>query len=131
MNFILTDAQPPLLEVSKLKGKAAQVYGVLWQSAVQDVRGDCGGTTEWSIKGIADFTGSCRKAVRKALCVLLDSGLISAENYVASEVGSEHTIFRVTHPNQLEAVRHAISIMGSPSIRWQNRLKGFRAANPV
>ena len=63
---ILTNSEPPLLEVSKLKGKASQIYGLMWTSAKIDVRydkrkhlpwekrRDCGGTTYWTIKGMAD-----------------------------------------------------------------------------
>ena len=132
---ILTNSEPPLLEVSKLKGKASQIYGLMWTSAKMDVnydkrkhlpwehRRDCGGTTKWTIKGIADHIGLTRKTTSNAVCTLLDNGFITAEYYEPSIHGSEHTVFRVTHPNQLENVRHAISIIGSPSTRWKKRMK--------
>ena len=132
---ILTNSEPPLLEVSKLKGKASQIYGLMWTSAKMDVnydkrkhlpwehRRDCGGTTKWTIKGIADHIGLTRKTTSNAVCTLLDNGFITAEYYEPSIHGSEHTVFRVTHPNQLENVRHTISIIGSPSTRWKKRMK--------
>ena len=131
---ILTNSEPPLLEVSKLKGKASQIYGLMWTSAKMDVnydkrkhlpwehRRDCGGTTKWTIKGIADHIGLTRKTTSNAVCTLLDNGFITAEYYKPSIHGSEHTVFRVTHPNQLGNVRHAISIIGSPSTRWKKRM---------
>ena len=134
MSVILKNTQPPLLEVAKLGGKESQVYCFLWQSAVMDVRydkdltkewkdrRDCGGTTHWSIKGIADQLSSQRKTISKALCSLLDAGLIVAENYITNGNGSQHTIFRVVHPNEIENVRAAISVMGSPSERWTKRM---------
>ena len=134
MSVILKDVQPPLLEVSKLKGKAAQVYLVLWQSAAMDTRWDkrrhlpwenrrdCGGTSHWTVKGIADHIGLQRKTVSKALCVLLDAGFISVVGYQGSPSGSDHTIWRVTHPDQLAHVKESIEMIGLPSKRWQKRM---------
>lgn len=137
--IILKDVDPPLLEVSKLKGKASQVYGLMWTSARMDVRydkrkhlpweerRDCGGTTHWTIKGISGYLNLSRATVSRALSILLDNGFITAENYSNSpNGGSHHTIWRVVHPNQIEHVRHSISIMGLPSIRWKNRMKSSK-----
>ena len=132
---ILTNSGPLLVEISKLKGKASQVYGLMWTSAKMHVkydkkihlpweqRRDCGGTTNWTIKGMADHLGLTRRTTSNAVCILLDNGFVTAEAYVPSIHGSEHTIFRVTHPNQLENVRHAISVIGSPSAWWRKRMK--------
>ncbi len=131
---ILKNAIPPFREVSKLGTKASQVYSILWESASMDVRfdsrktipweqrRDCGGTTYWTIKGIANEIGSQRKTVSNAICLLLDAGFITVEHYVKSRQGSQHTVFRVTHPNQLEHVRHAIAIIGPPSVRWRKMM---------
>lgn len=136
MSVILKDAQPPLVEVAKLKGKASQVYSLLWESASKDVRydkrlhlqwkdrRDAGGTTHWSIKGIASELKLHRTTVTRAVCCLLDSGLIQVDGFFPTGSGSDQTVFRVTHPDQLEAVRYAISmISSSPSQRWQNHYK--------
>ena len=83
---------------------------------------DCGETTKWTIKGITDHGGLTRKTTSNAVCTLLDNGFITAENYEPSTHGSEHTVLRVTHPNQLENARHAITIVLSPSSRWKKRM---------
>ena len=132
MSVILKDVQPPLLEVAKLKGKASQVYSLMWDSACKDVRydpcvhlewskrRDAGGTTHWSIKGMADVLNINRRAVSKAICSLLDSGLIQVEFYLPTKSGSDQTVFRVTHPKHIEDVRSAISMLSIlPSVRWQ------------
>ena len=135
MSVILNKAVPPFQAVAKLGGKAAQVYGVLWASGLMDVRPDprlhldwedrrdCGGTSTWTVKGLADHLGSCRKSISQALCLLLDEGFIQVQGYAKSSRGSKHTIWRITHPNDLEACRSALLQMGSPSKRWQEQMK--------
>ena len=102
MSVILKDVKPPLLEVAKLKGKASQVYSLMWESASKDNRydsrmdlewshrRDAGGTTHWSIKGMADVLKLQRRTVSKALCSLLDNGLIQVVGYEPSGFGSGH-----------------------------------------
>ena len=119
MNFILRDCCPPLVQVSKLGSSCSQVYAVLWESAYCDVRGDCGGTTKWTIKGIAGELGACRKRIAKALDQLLDNGFIIAEGYKQDGRGSKITIWRVVHPAQLEARKAVIEFLGSPYERRQ------------
>jgi hypothetical protein len=135
MSVLLTDAKPPLQEVAKLGAKPSQLYGILWESALMDVsydkrrdlpyecRRDTGGTTTWTIKGLADYVGSCRKTITKSLEKLLDAGFIQAENFIPASYGNNRTIFRVVHPQMLEAVRYANDIIGTPpSHRWHHRL---------
>ena len=135
MTVILTGAKPPLQDVAKLGAKPAQLYGILWESALMDVaydkrkdlpyecRRDTGGTSIWTIKGLADYVGSCRKTISKAIDKLLDAGFIQAENIIPATYGRNKTIFRVVHPKMLEAVRNANDIMGgTPSNRWHKRL---------
>jgi len=132
----LQNCCPPLVQVAKLGGLCSQVYAVLWESAYKDIRRDpglhqqwaarrdCGGTTEWTVKGIANELGSCRKRVGKAIDQLLDNGFIIAETYKQDGRGSKITIWRVVHPDQLEARREVIAIMGStPSKTRQMILK--------
>ena len=138
MTVILKNTQPLLREVTRLSPKAVQVYLVLWQSAQMDVRydkrvnlpwhqrRDCGGTTEWTVKGIADHIGSKRDTVRKALSQLLDDGLISVAGYSPSPYGTKHTVFRLTHPDELDNVRHSIALIVKPSVRWQQNLTAKR-----
>ena len=66
MSVILRDTLPPIIEVAELGYAAVAVYSLLYQSAFQDQRydsrksirnedrRDCGGTTNWSHKAIAD-----------------------------------------------------------------------------
>ena len=73
---------------------------------------DCGGTTKWTIKGIAGELGARRKRVAKALDQLLDNGFVIAESYEQTGRGTKTIIWRVVHPDQLEARRAAIEIRG-------------------
>ena len=133
MSVILTDALPPLQDVAKLGAKASQVYGILWQSAAMDVRydkrkhlawehrRDCGGTTSWSKKAIAEHIGSQRSTVSKAIDKLLDAGFITIIGLAPSSKGKKHLVFRVLHPDQIEHQRYVISLFNDPpSIRWKN-----------
>ena len=127
----LQNCCPPLVQVAKLGGSCSQVYAVLWESAYKDVRRDprlykqwknrmdCGGTTKWTIKGIAGELEACRKRVAKALDQLLDNGFVIAESYEQTGRGTKTIIWRVVHPDQLEARRAAIEILGSNHQRHQ------------
>jgi len=118
--MILQNCCPPLAQVAKLGGSCSQVYAVLWESAYKDVRRDpglhkqwmnrmdCGGTTTWTIKGIAGELGACRKRIAKALDELLDNRFVIAEGYEQTGRGTKTIIWRVVHPDQLEARRAVI-----------------------
>ena len=66
MTVILKDTVPPITEIAKLGYAAVAVYSLMYQSAYQDLRydkrkyrkwqdrRDCGGTTNWSHKAIAE-----------------------------------------------------------------------------
>lgn len=135
MSVLLKNQGPSFQEVAKLGGKPAQVYAVLWASASMDQRldprvhleweerRDCGGTSEWTVTGLADHLGACKKSVRRALCVLLDEGFIQVQGYKKSKTGTKHTVWRVTAPQQMEAYRYALLFMGSPSERWKSQMK--------
>lgn len=133
MAVILTNTKPPMQEVAKLGAKASQVYGILWESALMDVRydkrkylswelrRDCGGTTSWSKKALAAHIGSKRETVARAIDALLDAGFITVIGLVSSSTGSPHHLYRVIHPDDLEAQRHTISLFNEPpSVRWKN-----------
>ena len=79
--------------------------------------------TEWTIKGIADHIGSSRNTVSNSIAQLIDDGLISVAGYKPSDYGTKHTIFRVTHPADLEAARYAVSVIGKPSESWRAQMK--------
>ena len=132
---ILDKALPMFTEVARLKRKCLAIYAILWQSAAidkrydkrvdlpWDERRDCGGTSEWTIKGIADTINSTRETVSASICLLLDHGYVQVAGYANSSKGTKHTIFRVTHPDELDNVRAGILIMGDPSKRWKAQMK--------
>lgn len=123
----LTDACPLMTEACRLGRECGLVYGVMWESAWRDQRGDCGGTTWMSHKALADVCGMGNATVLKAVDRLLDDGLISCIGLRGSEgKGSRKRIYRVTHPSHVEAQRAAIEVMGE---EWlpSKRARALRA----
>jgi len=118
----LAAAAFPIDEVLQFRSSVQKVYKSLWDSAAKDDIGPWGGTTHWSIKGLSALTGSTRETVSKALAELLDAGLITALGLIPRN-GSNKTVWRVIHPDQIEAQRAAIAVIGKPSIRWKQSMK--------
>ncbi len=113
MSVKLAGSCPLMQEAFGLGRECGAVYGVMWEAAWQDDRGEFGGTTQMSHKTIADICGMSSKTVIKAVDLLMDDGLISCEGMTHSwRGGSQKRIYRVTHPDQVEAVRYAIGVMG-------------------
>lgn len=121
MAVLLTGACPMTREALALGRECGLVYGVLWEAAWHDQRGDCGGTTEMSHKALADLCRMSQKTVRSSVDRLLDDGLISCLGLTNSwHGGSRKRIYRVIHPDHVEAQRAAIAVMGEalrPSVR--------------
>ena len=120
MSVILKDTVPPIIEVADFGYAAVAVYSLLYQSAYQDQRydkknyvkrKDCGGTTNWSHKGIANKLHMGKQKVLECIDLLLDNGFIQLEGFMSSSIGSKHRIYRVVHPNMLEIVREVMPIM--------------------
>lgn len=111
-----------MADVFLLGRECGPVYALLWEAAFWDVREDCGGTTTWSVKGIASRCGLGKATVIKALKKLLDEGYIQYAGWVWWGKGKKRR-WRVTHPDQLEAVRYAISVMGMPSEKYNEMLE--------
>ena len=123
LSVILKDTVPPIIEVAKLGYAAVAIYSLLYQSAYQDQRYDlrrcvrrcdlrhCGGTTNWSHKAIADTLGMGKAKVISSIDLLLDNGFIQHEGFMQSSKGSRHRIYRVVHPDMLEAVRAAMQLL--------------------
>ena len=88
------------------------VYGVMWEAAWHDQRGDRGGTTELSHKALADLCHMSKTTVLKAVDLLLDDGLIQFLHMVPTGNGSWKRRYRVTHPDHVEAQRVALEIRG-------------------
>jgi len=139
MAVILKDVEPPIMEVSKLGYAAVAVYSLLFQSAHRDrcyaqiapgYRADTGGTTNWSHKAIADTLSMGKAKVIQATDALLDAGFIQAIARVRSATGSKHRVYRVTHPEHLEAQRLALSLFDEPSSVRNKRIDAMKTLKP-
>ena len=120
MTVILKDTAPPILEVAELGYAAVAVYSLLYQSAYQDqrydhrncaLRMDCGGTTHWTHKGIADKLGMGKKKVIESIDALLDKGCIQLAGLLKSSRGSRQRLYRVVHPVMLDTVRAVLPML--------------------
>ena len=130
MTVILKDTVPPIIEVAEFGYAAVAVYSLLYQSAYQDQRydkrhcikrRDCGGTTNWSHKGIANKLHMGKQKVIECIELLLDNGFIQLEGFMPSTKGSKHRIYRVVHPTMLTVVRHVMPIL--PCLPSENAKK--------
>ena len=115
--ILLDKVTPPLNDVAMLGSNPLRVYVLLFDAAQLDVRGECGGTTSWTIKGLASELGVKRDTVSRALDKLLDNGYIQIVGEKDNKNSSRSTVWRVTHPSMLDAVRYSIELMGPPSLR--------------
>ena len=123
MTVILKDTVPPILEVAELGYAAVAVYSLLYQSAYQDRRydkrkcvlrtdrKDCGGTTHWTHKGMADKLGMGKKKVLESIDALLDNGFIQFAGMMPSQKGSWQRVYRVVHPTMLDTIRTVIQFL--------------------
>jgi hypothetical protein len=130
MTVILKDVAPPIREVAEHGYAAVAVYSLLFQSAHRDrcyalvapgFRADTGGTTNWTHKAIADTLGMGKAKVIQATDALLDAGFIQVIAREQSAKGSRHRVYRVIHPEHIQAQRHALSMFSEPSSS-RNRL---------
>ena len=120
---LIDKVMPPLNNIALLGSNPLRVYVVLFEAAQHDVRDNCGGTSCWTIKGIANQLVIQRKTVARALDKLLDTGYLQIAGEQKNGDGCHSSIWRVTHPAMLEAVRYSIELMGKPS----ERLRRMRA----
>ena len=120
MTVILKDTVPPIIEVAEFGYAVVAVYSLLYQSAYQDQRydkrqcikrRDCGGTTNWSHKGIANKLHMGKQKVIECIDLLLDNGFIQLEGFMPSAKGSKHRIYRVVHPTMLAIVKDVMPIL--------------------
>ena len=102
-------------EALRLGRECGSVYGVMWEAAYHDERGNCGGTTSLSHKALADLCHMSRTTVIKAVDRLLDDGLIQFLHLVPTAQGTWKRRYRVTHPDHLEAQREALKVIGEPA----------------
>ena len=120
MTVILKDTVPPIFDVAELGYAAVAVYSLLYQSAYQDQRYDqrqcvrrmdCGGTTHWTHKGLADKLGMGKKKVIESIDALLDNGFIQFAGMLPSSRGSRQRVYRVVHPTMLDTVRAVMPML--------------------
>ena len=139
MAVILKDVEPPIVEVAKLGYAAVAVYSLLFQSAHRDrcyaqiapgYQADTGGTTNWSHKAIADTLSMGKAKVIQATNALLDAGFIQVIARIRSATGSKHRVYRVTHPEHLEAQRLALSLFDEPSSIRNKRIDAMKTPKP-
>ena len=99
MTVILKDTVPPIIDIAELGYAAVAVYSLLYQSAYQDQRYDqrqcvrrmdCGGTTHWTHKGLADKLGMGKKKLLSRLTLYLTMDLFNLLEccHLREEVGS-------------------------------------------
>ena len=72
---------------------------------------DCGGTTHWSHKGLADKLGMGKKKVIESIDALLDNGFIQFARMLPSPRGSKQRLYRVVHPKMLDTVRAVMPML--------------------
>ena len=68
--------------------------------------------------------------VIQATDALLDDGFIQVIARERSATGSKHRVYRVTHPNQLDAQRHALSLFDEPSSVRNKRIDALKTPKP-
>ena len=127
--MVIINTPPPIYEIAKLHTNGAvQIYALLFESAFKetnyddrthlppDQRRDTGGTTQWTIKGIAEVLRLGKKTIITAIQALIDNGYISVAGFESSGHPSKRRIFRVTPVDQLDARRAALEIMGQQKL---------------
>ena len=109
-----------ILEALKLGESAAKVYVFLWEAAGMMHCKKTYNSNNWTVQGIAGELKMQRKTVTRAVYKLLDDGLIQIIGEENNRNGSRNSVWGVTHPDWIDNVRHAISLMGDlPSVRLQ------------
>ena len=133
MTVLLDSANAPYNDIALLGSNPLRVYTILFESAQHDVRENCGGTSSWSIKGLAAELNIKRETVSRSIDKILDSGYIQIAGEITNKGGSNNTLWRITHPDMLDAVRYSIETMGKfPSERLRvMRTKAKRVSMPI
>lgn len=119
MAVVLKESQPLFREALRLSRQAGLVYALLWEAAWHDDRRgkwgqrECGGTTALSHESIAKLCHLSKTTVIQAANDLMDDGLISCMwlEPRGEGPGRWKRRYRVLHSSQVEAQRHAISVM--------------------
>ena len=136
--IILDDSVTPAREVAQLGATAVAIYCLMYESAFMDkrfdkrknlpwrLRQDLGGLCRWSHKAMSETLSIGKKTLLDKIDLLLDAGYIQVEGMEMGSKVSYQRIFRVMHPNALEARRAAIELMPvKPSITAKKKAKYF------
>ena len=131
MAVLLAGSCPMMREAMRLGKECGAVYGVLWEAAFHDERGDCGGTTSLSHKALADLCHMSRTTVIRAVDRLLDDGLIQFLHLVPTPQGTWKRRYRVTHPEHLDDQRVALRVFDVPPSERAKRATAWAVDNMV
>ena len=141
--IILDDPVPPVREVAQYGATAVAIYCLMFESAFMDKRfdknrhlpweqrRDCGGLCRWSHKAMSDTLSIGKKTLIDKIDQLLDVGYLQVAGFEMGSCISHQRIYRVTHPNSLEARRAAIELMpDKPSITAKKKANYFNKKRP-
>ena len=121
--IILDDPVPPVREVAQYGATAVAIYCLMYESAFMDKRfdknkhlpweqrRDCGGLCRWSQKAIAETLGIGKKTLINKIDQLLDAGYLQVAGFEMGSCISYQMIYRVTHPNFLDARKWVIKML--------------------
>jgi hypothetical protein len=136
--IILDESFTPAREVAQFGITAVAIYCLMYESAFMDkrfdkrrnlpwrLRQDLGGLCRWSHKAMSETLSIGKKTLLDKIDLLLDAGYIQVEGMEMGSKVSYQRIYRVTHPNALEARRAAIELMPEkPSITAKKKAKYF------
>ena len=113
-------SQAPILHVLKHGESAAKIYVFRWEAAGMDNCRKTYNSNNWTVRGIAGELGMCHKTIAKAINKLMDDGVLQVIGDQYNSNGSNNSVWAITHPDWIENVQHAISLMGdNPSVRLQ------------
>ena len=141
---ILDDSVTPAREIAQFGATAVAIYCLMYESAFKDkrfdkrknlpwrLRRDVGGLCRWSHKAISETLSIGKKTLLDKIDLLLDAGYIQVEGMEMGSKVSYQRIYRVTHPNALEARRAAIELLPEkPSITARTKSNYFNRKTPT
>ena len=130
INSVILDGPPPIQRIIKdIESVSAQtiaIYAHLWESAYwgQNIdragrefwsdRRDTGGTTHWSIDGLAKQLRIGHTTAEKAINSLINHGFIRVLHFVPTKKGKRKRYFQIIHPSQIDNVRESLEILEKP-----------------
>ena len=130
INSVIWDGPPPIQRIIKdIESVSAQtiaIYTYLWESAYwsQNLdrvdrefwsdRRDTGGTSYWSIDGLAKQLQIGHTTAEKAINILINHGFIRVLNFIPTGKGKKKRYFQIIHPSQIDNVRESLEILEEP-----------------